>query len=917
MTTELKDSEHGRGAAWVTRGFEGFREGVCGNSGQNLYVSRAGSLQRIYQFDLTGNGYLDLVFCNSQAHFEKPDSLIYHDPLGNCVCRGIRSHGARTGTVADLNGDGYEDLVLGFVKDGIARDLNAMIYYGSSEGFTEKYQIALPAPRCMSVAVGDFNGDGRPDIAFLTDGRVRIFTQTELGFEFQHYVDHDIVGQQLAADDLDGDGYADLLVRSEDGRISVYWGSAQGIREEDKSQLPPAPDSQLIPDEAIDQDWVNSEEFVGDADRLVKTVRLDGGTYVFAAWPSESWLVPVEKERSFGEPLRFAVSEAYSIGVGDVDGDGHLDLVFAARDLSDGSECSWVYWGGENGFDQDRRTALLSRNACDVDLGDLTGDGCSDILVVQNRTKASFTTESLIYRGCASREPGDSVYLASHDARRGYVVRIGGDPMPQVILTSNFARSASDKLDNTIYFGSDKGYSEDDRQSIAGWGAYTSLYADLNDNGHVDLVVANKSEHVPDSDPGSFLWRGGPNGIAYEPDEKLPTQGASGICCADLNGDGYLDLVFSSVGKPEVYIFPGGPDGYDPGEMRTVSIVEHSDFRPLLFAICLVDLNGDGWLDLVVGVMQENHAHILWGGPDGFSMDKSQSLATQKPRNITAADLNGNGYPDLIVAAHQPSVTGPHDAFLYVYWNGSDGICESRKSTFPVKSANGLTVADFNNDGFLDIFTGAYSDGRERDLESYIYWNRPGRGFSLFDRQCLQTHAVGGCMAADLNENGWVDLVVTNHKVFGDHKGYSEIWWNGPNGLNTERTTPLPTIGGRGPTLVNPGNILDRGPEEFYTSKAADLEENVRVSGLTWKATTPAKTWVKGQVRVGSTREALEQASWMGPGGPDTWWEGDGLDHGVSLEGRCVQFRLVLGAVNSVATPRIREVSVHFAADQK
>jgi len=50
---------------WTTRGFESFRQGQFGNAGQNLYVSRAGVLQRIHQYDLNGNGYLDLVFCNT------------------------------------------------------------------------------------------------------------------------------------------------------------------------------------------------------------------------------------------------------------------------------------------------------------------------------------------------------------------------------------------------------------------------------------------------------------------------------------------------------------------------------------------------------------------------------------------------------------------------------------------------------------------------------------------------------------------------------------------------------------------------------------------------------------------------------------------------------------------------------------
>ena len=57
---------------WVTRGFEGFSRGSMGNAGHNLYVSRAGVLQRIYQFDLNGDGYIDLVFSNDHDHGEKP-----------------------------------------------------------------------------------------------------------------------------------------------------------------------------------------------------------------------------------------------------------------------------------------------------------------------------------------------------------------------------------------------------------------------------------------------------------------------------------------------------------------------------------------------------------------------------------------------------------------------------------------------------------------------------------------------------------------------------------------------------------------------------------------------------------------------------------------------------------------------------
>ena len=200
---------------WTTRGFESFRQGLFGNAGQNLYVSRAGVLQRIHQYDLNGNGYLDLLFCNSQNHSERPPAYVYDDPLGHASRTELAAEGAWTGTVADLNGDGYDDLVLGMWHNGIRPDLNAIVYYGAPDGMSERRQQQLPVPQCASVAAADFDGDGRPDLAFVSQGSLRIFYQTELGFEPHRFVDLDIAAEQLAAGDLDGDGYADLVVRTD------------------------------------------------------------------------------------------------------------------------------------------------------------------------------------------------------------------------------------------------------------------------------------------------------------------------------------------------------------------------------------------------------------------------------------------------------------------------------------------------------------------------------------------------------------------------------------------------------------------------------------------------------------------------------------------------------------------------------
>ncbi len=89
-----------RSKEWITRGFESFSRGTFGNGGENLHISHRGVLQRINLFDLNHNGYVDLVFCNGQAHFERPPAYVYSNIFNDCALKTLRSDGAVTGAVA-------------------------------------------------------------------------------------------------------------------------------------------------------------------------------------------------------------------------------------------------------------------------------------------------------------------------------------------------------------------------------------------------------------------------------------------------------------------------------------------------------------------------------------------------------------------------------------------------------------------------------------------------------------------------------------------------------------------------------------------------------------------------------------------------------------------------------------------------
>lgn len=77
--------------------------------------------------------------------------------------------------------------------------------------------------------------------------------------------------------------------------------------------------------------------------------------------------------------------------------------------------------------------------------------------------------------------------------------------------------------------------------------------------------------------------------------------------------------------------------GYTPEEEALIP--EYGQVRWMLSA----DFNGDGWLDLFVSEITGSRSYILWGGPEGFSKARMQTLQCDGVASATAADLNGNG----------------------------------------------------------------------------------------------------------------------------------------------------------------------------------------------------------------------------------------------------------------------------------
>ncbi len=885
---------------WVTSGFEGFSQGTMGNSGQNIYVSHAGVLQRIHHFDLDDDGFLDLLVCNSQDHSESPPVSVYTDPFGDLRLQELPAEGSVSAALADLNSDGYEDLVLARTYDGVRRDLNAIIYYGGPDGLTENRQQRLPVPAGQCVAAGDLNGDGLPDLAFLTGNRLRIFYQTELGFEPRRHVDPDVHAEQLTVADIDGDGFADIVTMGSGGEMSILWGGSDGID---------AGRATTVPVEAgltgVEEALTASEAEAAVATRpLPRVVALEGGPHLFVPHDGHLVLLPVHEDRSFGEAIVLSVPLALAVATGDINGDGHTDLAIAARTDVEGRETSWVYWGGPDGLRDDRRTALPTAHAVDVATGDLTGNGCDDVVICAEHSERFFTSESFAFAGSREGVSAEPVLLTTHDARRVVIGRTSDDPRPQVMFANRAARGATGDVDPYIYHGGRRGFDPERRTNLKGRDAVAALACDLDDSGLPDIIIANCSENAINLDPGSFIFRGREDGYRYEPDVALDTTRAHGVACADFDRDGYLDLVFGGFNFPELLIFRGGPDGFDADNPERITMeidgVTYNQPRWLFTA----DLNNDGWLDLVIPQIAYDRSIILWGSPDGFSIENRQMLLVFHGAYVQAADLTGNGYLDLLIGGHQPTIGQPHDSFVYVYWNGPEGLREDRRTLLPALGVNALGLADLNGNGRLDLVVCNYHAGHSRDIDSYIYWGQEDGTFSRFDVTPLRCHSASGVVAADFDDSGHVDLFIVNHKVRRDHMGESYVWWNDGTGFSPDRVTELPTKGPHGTYVLDPGNIADRGHEEYYTSAPFRLPVGARVTGIDWEAQVPERTWVRAQLRFAQTEDELAKAQWQdAPQAVES-----------PQQGRWVQYRLALGAKWGCRTPRVTRVTVKYAA---
>jgi len=386
--------------------------------------------------------------------------------------------------------------------------------------------------------------------------------------------------------------------------------------------------------------------------------------------------------------------------------------------------------------------------------------------------------------------------------------------------------------------------------------------ADVDGNGFPDIVFAVHQTSDTNFVAKSPLFLNSVTGWRPSPDHEFPTVGASDILLEDLNGDGHMDVVISQemIASGDYSInstlFWGSASGWN--DTADVEFITRG-----ASGVVAVDLDDDDDLDLVFSCFKDvstaTDSLVFTQGPDGFNgTSPSLYLPTKAARAVAVGDLDKDSYPDLVFANSFSGGLAEIDS--YIYWGTSSGF-DTTPTGLPTVGVEDVKVADLDGDGHLDIvFANSADNAQSREVSSYVYLNDGSGGFSSSPDATLPVTGAVAVAVGDLDGTGWKDLVFACQYSGSNYSIPSCVYLGGSSGWSSSPDFLLPTDGASDAMIVQLTKVGSGG----YISKAItpDASDDPGSFGtFRYTATMGASQSGKVQLVDALTEEVLAETS--------------------------------------------------------